>query len=123
MPLRAFLQHVTQALKTKTGCTPSQAWQTCRTLYGIVIALAKEHPSQLVGLAEQFDYLPRGRDRWWYVAAMRGLVAEAQQGLRDAPRQQQGQAAQGREVVVDYTQTQPMSDLVEAALGSMLGVG
>ena len=110
---RRFLQHVTRALKTKTGCTAADANRSAKQVFRVVVAFAAEDLARWDWLAQQFDFLPRGRDLGWYVCAITDLVADARCPAKEA-------AVRGR----GYSSTDepaPASVIAQMALASMMG--
>ena len=100
-----FMAHLTQALKHKTGLSGLELRVLVRRCYGIVVPLIKKYPDELEALALDIDYLMPGKLPSVYVAQIRALVQDMQQGHRAADARRQ------------RTETRPVS--VSTALESL----
>jgi hypothetical protein len=111
MTLRVFMQHLTRALKTKTGCPKPEVVRAARKAYGTIVGYAKQHPDRLEWLSLQVDYLPGGRDPIWYAIYLKELIADEQCAEKE-------RAIRGRSWNSDRKR-QPIDSLVASVVASM----
>ena len=111
MTLRVFMQHLTRALKTKTGRPKPEVVRATRKAYGAVVGFAKQHPDRLEWLSLQIDFLPGGRDPIWYAIYLKELIADEHCAEKE-------RAIRGRPWNSDQKH-QPIDSLVDSILASM----
>src|SRR3990167_9142202 len=75
--LRAFMQHITQALKTKLSpLRLHDAATTAHRIHGQVRGYLEDYPDETAELADYFDFAPRAWPPERYVAYMRSRIKE-----------------------------------------------
>ena len=72
--LRAFMQHFTQTLKTKTGQEADA--KLVRKAYGKVVGYLKQWPEEQAVISEEVDRCPRGMTQAYYVAFLCGQIEQ-----------------------------------------------
>jgi len=112
MTLRVFMQHLTRALKTKTGRPKPEVVRMTRKAYGAAVGFAKQHPDRLEWLSLQVDFLPGGRDLTWYVICLKELIADEQCAEKE-------RAIRGRPWSSDQKH-QPIDSVVASVVASMM---
>ena|SRR3990167_3991625 len=73
LALRAFMSHLNQALKTKTGL---KRWAIANKIYGIAVAYIAEDPVRQAELSAAIDRMPGQMQPVWYIAAVRSWITE-----------------------------------------------
>ena len=73
LALRAFMSHLNQALKTKTG---QKRWAIANKIYGIAVAFIADHPERQRELSAAIDRMPGQMQPVWYIAAVRSWITE-----------------------------------------------
>ncbi|MBI3319710.1 MAG: hypothetical protein HYZ89_03895 [Candidatus Omnitrophica bacterium] len=111
MTLRVFMQHLTRALKTKTGRPKPEVVRVARKAYGTVVGYAKQHPDRLKWLSLQVDFLPGGRDLAWYVVCLKEIIADERCAEKE-------RAIRGRSWNSDQKH-QPIESVVASVVASM----
>lgn len=72
--LRAFMQHFTQTLKTKTGLEVDA--RLVRKAYARAVGYLKTYPEEQGVLSEELDRSPSGMPQAWYVAFLCGQIEQ-----------------------------------------------